>query len=333
MSDAAPEDAPVRWDQQSWSLGVGQVLGSRVRFHVSTPLFLLALALSWLGWPGLLLALALLSAIVIHEAGHAVTRWALGAGQDDLVIWPIGSMRFGGMAGRPIETTLILFGGPALNLSACLLLLPLLFLLGHLDEEIWNPLEVLSVWHGASNPASFVGLLFKANYWLMLANLLPLYPLDGGRMIRELAGVRLPPLHATVVAVLIGSLGGILLFSASLWFHYPWIALLGGFVVLTCARRYRQLEMMAENQENEFGYDFSEGYTSLEKSMTPMTGPGGRSLRGAISQWWNERQRKQSETIEAELDRILAKIHDTGITSLSRTERRILTLASKRRRG
>jgi Zn-dependent protease len=332
MSDATPEDAPVHWDRQTWSLGVGPVLGSWVRFHLSTFVFLTALALSWLGWPGMLLALAWFVALAAHEAGHVLTGWALGSDQEDLVIWPVGSLRTRSVSGRPIETTLILFGGGAVNLTICLMLLPTLFFLGHLDEEIWNPLEVVSVWHGVANPASWAGLLFKANYWLLLVNLLPLYPLDGGRMIRELAGVRLPSLHATAVAVLIGALGGVLLFSLALWFHYLWVALLGGFVVVACTRRYRQLEMFAENQENEFGYDFSEGYTSLDRSMTPLSGSGGRSLGRSISQWWSDRQRRQAESLEAELDRILAKIHDTGITSLSRTEKRILALASKRRR-
>jgi Zn-dependent protease len=293
---------------------------------------LVVVALSWLGWPGVLLAVGLLGAIAIHELGHGLTRWALGQDVREVVIWPLGSLRPGAIPGRPIETTLILFGGPALNLTACLLLLPVLFMLGKLDEEIWNPLEIASVWHGAAHPASFAGFLFKTNYWMLLANLLPLYPLDGGRMIRELVGVRLPGLHATVVAVLMGVLGGILLFSIGLWFHYPWVAAVGAFVVLACVRRYRELELMAESQENEFGYDFSEGYTSLERSDAPEPRGRPKSLGRTVSDWWKDRERRQLETLEAELDRILAKIHDAGIASLSRTERRILAQASKRRR-
>jgi Zn-dependent protease len=314
-------------------LGVGEVLGSQVRFHLSMLFFLVAVALSWLGWPGVLLALAMLAAVVVHEAGHALTRWSLGGEMEDVVIWPTGSLRVATLPNRPIETTLILFGGPALNLTACLLLLPTLFLLGRLEEEIWNPLEVASVWHGPADPASFAGLLFKANYWILLINLLPLYPLDGGRMIRELAGVRLPAIHATLVAVLIGGFGGFLFFSIGLWTHYVWVAVLGFFILFCCSRRYRELELLAENQENEFGYDFSEGYTSLERIDDIEPVRRGKTLRGSVSDWWKDRQRRQIETMEAELDRILAKIHDAGLSSLSRTEKRILAQASKRRRS
>ncbi len=87
------------------------MLGSQVRFHLSMLIFLVAVALSWLGWLGLLLAVALLAAVVLHEVGHALTRWSLGGEMEDVVIWPTGGLRVATLPNRPIETTLILFGG------------------------------------------------------------------------------------------------------------------------------------------------------------------------------------------------------------------------------
>lgn len=332
MSEFGQNDSTQRWDGQSWSLAVTSIVGISVRFHLFLLLFLGAVMLSWLGWAGVILAVALLAAILIHEAGHAATTIAVGGPLEEMVILPLGSLRGPRLPNRPIESTLVLLGGPALNLTVCLFLLPLLHLTGDLTASIWNPLVIEDVWHGPRSIGTYFAFFFKANYWLLLLNLLPFYPLDGGRVIRELISVRMNQFQATFITVVIGAVGGLVMFGIGMWFHYVWIASAGFFVTAICLKRFRELELLSENQENEFGYDFSEGYTSLERSMSHTHGVN-HTFSNTFKGWLEERRRKKGEQLEAELDRILEKIHTLGITSLSRAERKILAMASRRRRN
>lgn len=333
MSEFGPNDAVRRWDGQSWSFEVASLFGIAVRFHVALLVFLAVVALTWLGWPGVVLAGAMLVALLIHELGHAATSIGVGGKLDEIILWPLGSLRGPRLQQRPIESTLVLLGGPALNLVACLFLLPALHWSGDLTTAIWDPFSIEPFWRGTAEVGSYLAFLFKANYWLAILNLLPLYPLDGGRMIREMVSVRTSQFQATFVAVMIGGVGGLVMFSLALWYHFVWVAVVGAFVLYTCLKRHRELELLADSQENEFGYDFSEGYTSLERSMTssPMHAHP-PSLSQTWRQWFEERERRKGEAIEVELDRILEKIHTSGIASLSRNERKILSQASRRRR-
>ena len=332
MSEFGPNDAVRRWDGQSWSLAVASLLGVSIRFHVSLLIFLAVIALTWLVWPGVVLAAAMLLALLIHELGHAATTVAVGGKLEEIVLWPLGSLRGPRLQHRPIESTLVLLGGPALNLVVCLILLPLLHWSGDLTNGIWEPFSIEPFWKGTGAAGSYLAFAFKANYWLALLNLLPLYPLDGGRMIRELVSVRTSQFQATFVAVMVGGVGGLIMFSLALWYHLIWVAVVGAFVLYTCLKRHRELELLADSQENEFGYDFSEGYTSLERSM-PTQPAHPQTLSQSWRNWFEERRKRKGEEIEAELDRILEKIHQSGLASLSRNERKILAQASRRRRS
>jgi Zn-dependent protease len=290
--------------------------------------------LSWLDWGGVVFILAFLVALAIHELGHSACAAFFGVHADEVVIGPVGNLRGPHFAQRPFEGLCVLLAGPLSNLVMAASLIPFLHAFGMLDLETWNPLSIRSVWRGPEDLGCYLALAFKAQYILLIVNLLPMYPLDGGRILRDLLSLRINPFYATLLAVGVGGLGSVVLFSVGLWFHYLWVAALAGYVLLLCVRRHRELEYIAEAHENEFGYDFSEGYTSLEKSMShgQTPGPHQPTLTKSVQHWLEERRRKKTEDLEAELDRILAKIHDAGMESLSRSERRILEEASRRRR-
>ena len=295
MSEFGPNDAVRRWDAQSWSLSFSTLMGVSVRFHLSLLIFLVVVALNWLGWPGVVLSAAMLLALLIHELGHALTTIAVGGRLEEIILWPLGSLRGPRLHQRPIESTLVLLGGPALNLVVCLLLLPLLHWSGDLSVDIWHPLMIEPFWKGTASLGTYLAFAFKANYWLALLNLLPLYPLDGGRMIREMISVKTSQFQATFVTVIIGGVGGFVMFSLALWYHQVWIAVVGAFVIYTCLKRHRELELLADNQENEFGYDFSEGYTSLERSMTPSPAMSHPPTLGQTWHHWFEERRSAKE--------------------------------------
>lgn len=335
MSDYGGSESSRRSDGHSWSLGVVSVLGVRVRFHFTLLLTLVAVAVFsfWFAVQGPIIAAMLFVMLLVHELGHALAARALGAKLTEVVIWPLGGLTAPRLPHRPLDSAMIHLAGPAANFIVCLAILPILYLLGDLTTQLFNPMAVDHVWQGPRDLSSYLGLAFKASYWVLLANLLPLYPLDAGRMFREFLALHTSAFQATMIAAAIGAGGALILTGVALWTHYVWAALAAGFVTCLAVRRYRELELIGDMQENEFGYDFSEGYTSLERSMSHAPGrPIVPSLRERVLGWMQQRKRRQGEMLEAELDRILAKIHDLGISSLSRTERRILAMASRRRR-
>ena len=122
--------------------------------------------------------------------------------------------------------------------------------------------------------------------------------------------------------------------TLSLRMTEPLFAFLAIFIFVACAQEYELLENAHE--DSLFGYDFSQGYTSLEKSVPPESA----SKPGLIQRWLlrrrtlrDERQRAKAEEAERELDFLLAKVHTYGIDSLTDSERRILKRASARYKG
>jgi Zn-dependent protease len=334
MSDYGHNDAVRRWDGESWSLGVASCFGVQIRLHLTLFIVLASVALLSFGLQpqGVVVAGVLLLALAVHVLGHCLVANVVAARREEWVVWPLGELTVARLPQRTPESVIIYLAGPAANLVACLMLLPGLHLVGGLTRELWNPFHLEHLWQGAAEPISYLGFAFKANYWLLLANLLPLYPLDAGRVLREALAMHASMLQATIVATVVGAVGGLAAAAVALWWNYAWAALAAGAVAYVSFRKHREVELLGETQENEFGYDFSEGYTSLEKSMSSAHRRSHASFAARVRGWIEERRRRRGEFLEVELDRILAKIHDHGIASLSRIERKILSEASRKRR-
>ncbi len=140
--------------------------------------------------------------VLLHELGHALMARRFGATTKDIIITPIGGMaRLVGMPKKPLQEFLISFAGPAVNLVIALLLAVAILLargslVPALRFEGLNQLPVILLW---------------INLVLFLFNLIPAFPMDGGRMLRSLLARRMSYLRATVIAARLGQ------FSA-LWF-------------------------------------------------------------------------------------------------------------------
>jgi hypothetical protein len=175
---------------------------------------------------------------------------------------------------------------------------------------------------------------FEVNLWLFCFNVfLPVYPLDGGRLLQCLLWMRLGYAKATWIAVNVGliaaaAVGGISLYCRNLWMFFIML-----FCFLECFKMRRQLEAEAM-QRGEFGLDFSEGYRSLDRSYDdePASRPKRPSLMQRYRDWRRKRAEEKQRAEESEVDRILEKINEHGIGSLSDREKRILTSASERQR-
>ena len=184
----------------SWSFPVGRIFGIELRVHAT--FFLL---LAWIGVSGylagglpaaalnLLYIAILFVCVVAHEFGHALVARRFGIRTPDVTLLPIGGLaRLERMPQKPMQEVAVALAGPAVNL-AIFAVLALIFGLG----SAATPLTELSL---AALPAQIAVL----NLVLALFNLLPAFPMDGGRVLRALIATRMDRVRATRAAAAAG---------------------------------------------------------------------------------------------------------------------------------
>ena len=186
----------------SWSLNIGSVAGTAVRIHVT---FLLLLA--WIfgvnyisggpqaAWNGLLFIVLLFLCVLLHEFGHIFAARGFGIRTPDVILLPIGGVsRLERIPEEPRQEFLIAIAGPAVNVVIAFLLV----LIGgaNFSAEHLSALE--------NGNVSMIDRLAAVNLFLALFNLLPAFPMDGGRVLRALLASRLGYVRATEIAAMIG---------------------------------------------------------------------------------------------------------------------------------
>jgi Zn-dependent protease len=146
----------------------------------------------------LLLVVTVFGCVLLHELGHALMARHFGIGTRDIILTPIGGIaRLERLTEEPIEELLIALAGPAVNVVIVGLLmgvLVLVFSLGILDQLILVP-------KGAEDlPSALLTNLLVCNLGLAVFNMIPAFPMDGGRVLRALLSLGLGQLRATQVA-------------------------------------------------------------------------------------------------------------------------------------
>lgn len=225
-SDSPQRGAPTfRW---SWKLV--RVAGIDVYIHGTFLLLIAFLAISGLvGGQGVtamvrgtMLILAVFSTVVLHEFGHALTARHFGVATRDITLLPIGGVaRLEKMPDKPSEQLLVAFAGPAVNLAIALLLFGLLRL-----HDAQTGFESL---HLGGGP--FLTQLMWINVSLAVFNLLPGYPMDGGRILRALLAMRMEPERATQKAARVGQ-GVAVIFGLVGLFWSPLLMVIAVFIWL-----------------------------------------------------------------------------------------------------
>lgn len=186
-----------------WSWKLGEFAGIGVYVHAT---FLLLV-----GWiavrhylagdslaatvAGILFVLSIFACVILHEYGHALTARRFGVTTRDIILLPIGGVaRLERIPDEPRQELLVAIAGPAVNVVIAVLLYVWLTATGAMV-----PLDHLAVTEGP-----FLERLMLVNVILVLFNLIPAFPMDGGRMLRALLATRLPYGRATRIAASIG---------------------------------------------------------------------------------------------------------------------------------
>ncbi len=179
--------------------------------------------------------------------------------------------------------------------------------------------------------AVWASRVFFINWWLLLFNLIPAYPLDGGRLLQSVIWGRTESYRrGTTVAAYSGFVVSVIFLVISIAVNESLLMGLALFMLYSASMALMTLEM----EEGPFGYDFSAGYTSLEKDDEPPPKP---KQPGRIARWLAARKaRKLQREVEAKardeerVDQLLEKIARTGKDSLTDEEKRFLQRASAR---
>ncbi|CAN5332976.1 site-2 protease family protein [soil metagenome] len=204
-----------------WSITVGRIAGSEIRIHLT---FLILLA--WIGFAeylqggtaaaidGVLFIIAVFACVTLHELGHALTARRYGITTPDITLLPIGGIaRLSRIPEKPSEEIVIALAGPAVNLVIAAILIVIL-------GARFNPAALVSI---EEAEPGFLVRLASVNIFLCLFNLIPAFPMDGGRVLRALLAFRLGRRRATEIAARIGQ---------GLAFAFGFVGLMSGNAIL-----------------------------------------------------------------------------------------------------
>jgi len=183
-----------------WSFKIARIAGIDVRIHATFFLLLGFVAYfaghkagaSW-GLNAVLIWLLVFLCVLLHELGHALAAKAYGIPTVDITLYPIGGVaRMERMPEKPVQELVVAIAGPLVNVVIIIVLGVVLFATGGLDLS------------AIDTDPSLLQILFWTNIVMVVFNLIPAFPLDGGRVLRALLATRMEYAQATRIAAGIG---------------------------------------------------------------------------------------------------------------------------------
>src|SRR2546426_5084117 len=281
----------MSWNSDFKTLGikVGRLRGIDVYFHwlflITAACLLISsmrneIAYPFLSW--LVFLSTLILSLLLHELGHCFAASRQGGDAERIVIWPLGGLAYCEVPHDPRSQFLVSAAGPVANALLSILASAACLFAG------WS---LFSETVEAEQGFPFARILFQSlflwNIFLLFINVIPCYPLDGGRMLQAALWSKLEsPGHASWVTFRISNVFalGSLVTALLLWIfcfrdkefssHHPfwsqasWGLLLVALVHFYEAKAYQHRLAHGEEEDKIFGYDFSLGYTSLERTAT-----------------------------------------------------------------
>jgi len=214
-----------------------RVAGIEIKVHFTFPLVLLLGAMQWGGTHGapgaafgVLLMLALFACVVLHELGHSVVAQRLGIPVREIVLLPIGGVAVLSKNPRkPVHELLIAVAGPLVNVVIAALLATGLGAAGRLSLDS----ETLLATGTTPSTDTLLHWLLAANVTLVLFNLLPAFPMDGGRILRSALAMVMGFTRATRIAAGVGQVIALALGTYAILQGEILLALLALFVFLS----------------------------------------------------------------------------------------------------
>lgn len=238
------------------SILLGRVFDIPIRAH-----FLLLIALpiimGWFSNPSmavrLLGAVGLFASVVLHELGHSIVARAKGSYIQEIVLYPFGgAAKIMNIPTRPVDEILVALAGPAVSL--------LLGIFG-----IFVGFRLLDT-HPEASHYPLIFELGAINLALFIFNLFPVFPMDGGRVLRAVLAHKKGRLNATRIAVTVGKYFCLIFVIYGLLNGQFFLAFIGGYIYFAGQQEYRMVRM--ENQTSPF-QERNEEQIEVEVSLPP----------------------------------------------------------------
>ena len=175
--------------------------------------------------------------VLLHEFGHALACRQVGGTVDRIVLWPLGGVAFVNPPQRPGATLWSLAAGPLVNVA----LAPIL-----------GAAVATGRWLGwaqtTPNAYHFLWMVLGMNVVLLVFNILPIYPLDGGQILRSLLWYAMGRGRSLMVATQLGFVGAAALVGVALWLHSTWSVLIAGYMLLNCWGGLKAARILIRNE-------------------------------------------------------------------------------------
>jgi len=340
------EDRPYYRDRSSSSMGPLQWLwsgtfplftafGVHVRAHAS--LAVLAVLVLLFGVGGTIsssvqFVTALFAIVVLHEFGHCfAARW-VGGEADEILVTPLGGLAMAYAPRRPWPQFVTVAGGPAVNVLICLLCgagLYAIIGIWPLGPWAFGDAHGIVTHRGLLSVSQFLFWIYGISYALLIFNLLPVWPLDGGQLLQSILWPKLGFYRSMMIAVNVGIVGAVLMimFGIASIGRYWWVLLLiiGINCLVNCINQRR---MLAVEGPWAFSDEDAGGYGGGVSTRSTIKGYRARRAAKRLS-----KLQRDAEAEQERIDRILAKVSAQGMASLNWLERRALRKATERQRS
>ncbi len=167
--------------------------------------------------------LALFLIVMLHEFGHALACRQVGGRANQIVLWPLGGVAYVDPPPRPGATLWSIAAGPLVNVA----LLPFLYgVVAQCRSQGWA--ETRPDLYG------LMGMIWSINLYLLIFNILPIYPLDGGQILRSLLWFVLGRARSLMVATILGLVGVAGFIVLALWRQNLWLGVISVFILMNC---------------------------------------------------------------------------------------------------
>jgi len=224
-----------------WSWNIGSFRGILLKVHTTFLLIIFWVIYNHLSKGdniistliGVAFVLALFACVVMHEFGHALTARRYGIKTRDITLLPIGGIaRLEKMPEDPRQELWVALAGPAVNVAIAFLIYSLLKITS--QPLYFEEYDIIT--------GSFLMKLMVLNIVLVVFNMLPAFPMDGGRVLRALLALRINYVRATDIAARIGQ-GMAILFALIGIFYNPFLVIIALFVWLGAAQESVMVRM------------------------------------------------------------------------------------------
>jgi Zn-dependent protease/predicted transcriptional regulator len=293
-----------------WSISIGRIFGIKFKIHITFFLLLFFIFISVLnqrGYHSAVLATLFICAIficvLIHEIGHSLIARRFGKEAKSITLLPIGGVAtMEEMPEKPAQEIAMSIVGPLINLAIAGIL--------YLFVGQWTGISSPNLYPG-SIQAFFAGLI-GVNIMLAIFNLIPAFPMDGGRVLRGILAMKMDYVRATSAAVSIGQGLAMLFILFGIFFNW-WLALIGLFLYIGAGSEKQQVLLKSLLRQVPASEAMTTEFVALRPNDT---------LRKAIEHFHHGCQDDfpvlGDKGIEGVLTRgrILASIHEKGLDVL-----------------